>query len=598
MIMGVTPLEEIKRRAWYKHYPVEIRQQIDSFRFPELPVYRMLESSAKYYPNSTALVYEPENLVLNYRELLLLSEKFASGLQNDFNVKKGDRIAIYAGNYPEFVITISGIELCGAVYVACNPMLIREELEYQLRDAGVRLMISSDDMVPVLKEVLDEKKAPLEKVIIFERDKELKPTLLRGDGRQHDRGFVSFSDVFSNKPFIRPEIDPKTDLAAIMYTSGTTGYPKGVMISHYNVVSSVIMYQSAYTGTFPEFDEDGHIKCKNHERDLTKDWEYPLRYGVDSVLVIPPWTHMLAYLGQLQYPMLAALTIHPMPAFDVEKMLEMIRKWKITFAGGAPQMMAMLLSRSETDQGALYPIRAWTTGGSPVPVALAEKFSSLISGVITEGYSLTEATISSTKHFGNRSVKKRYGSIGIPLPFIDMKVVDIATGEHEMSVGEEGELVHNGPAVTLGYLNKPEDTGKSYRDGWLYTGDLAVMDEEGFFYITGRLKELIIYKGYNIAPRMLEEILYQHPAVVVCAVVGKKDDIGGEIPVAFITPKAGSQATGDEIMAFVNSKVAPYKKLRGVRFVDKIPTLPSGKMARRELAEMLERQESDLQQRI
>ncbi|MFZ5866396.1 MAG: class I adenylate-forming enzyme family protein [Thermodesulfobacteriota bacterium] len=592
--MGVTPLEEIKRRAWYKHYPEEIRQQIDSFKFPALPVYRMLESSAKYFPNSTAIVYEPENLVISYRELLVLAEKFASGLQNDFNVKKGDRIAIYARNYPEFVIAVSAIELSGAVYVACNPMLIREELEYQLQDAGVRVIIGSDDMNPILKQAMEGNKTPLEKVIIFERDRELKPDLLLSKGREHDHGFVAFSDVFSDKPFIKPQIDPKADLAAIMYTSGTTGYPKGVMISHYNVVSSVIMYQSAYTGAFPQIDEDGYIKCRNHGRDLTKDWEYPLRYGIDSVLVIPPWTHMLAYLGQLQYPMMAGLTIHPMPAFDVDKMLEMIRKWKITFAGGAPQMMAMLLSRSDTDQGALYPIRAWTTGGSPVPVALAEKFSNLISGVITEGYSLTEATISSTKHFGNRSVKKRYGSIGTPLPFIDMKVVDIATGEHEMPVGEEGELIHNGPAVTLGYLNKPEETGKSYRDGWLYTGDLAVMDEEGFFYITGRLKELIIYKGYNIAPRMLEEILYQHPAVLECAVVGKKDEIGGEIPVAIITPKAGSQATGEEIMAFVNSRVAPYKKLRGVKFVDKIPTLPSGKMARRELAKMLERQENDV----
>ncbi|MBI4965046.1 MAG: acyl--CoA ligase [Desulfomonile tiedjei] len=589
--MAVTPLKELKTRAWYKHYPEEIRQQIDSFKFPELPVYRMLESSAKYCPNSTAIVYEPENLVLNYRELLFLSEKFASGLQKNFKVKKGDRIAIFARNYLEFVIAVSGIELSGAVYVACNPMLIREELEYQLQDAGVKLIISSDDMVPVLQQVTAGKKTPLQNVIIFERDRELKPALLCGNDRQHHSEFTAFSDVFSDEPFTRPEIDPKTDLAAIMYTSGTTGHPKGVMISHYNVVSSVIMYQSAYTGAFPQFDEDGYIKCKNHERDLTKDWEYPIRYGVDSVLAIPPWTHMLAYLGQLHYPMLAALTIHPMPAFNLEKMLEMVRKWKISFAGGAPQMMAMLLARPETDQGALYPIRAWTTGGSPVPVALAERFSSLISGVITEGYSLTEATISSTKHFGNRSVKKKYGSIGTPLPFIDMKVVDIETGKQEMPIGEEGELIHNGPAVTLGYLNKPEETGKSYRDGWLYTGDLAVMDENGFFYITGRLKELIIYKGYNIAPRMLEEILYQHSAVLECAVVGKKDEIGGEIPVAFITPKTGSQATGEEIMDYVNSRVAPYKKLRGVKFIDKIPTLPSGKMARRELAKMLERQE-------
>jgi long-chain acyl-CoA synthetase len=296
----------------------------------------------------------------------------------------------------------------------------------------------------------------------------------------------------------------------------------------------------------------------------------------------------MGYLCLLQASVLAALTLYPMPTFNVEKMLEMIRKWKITYAGGAPQMMSMLLSRPETDQGALHPLRAWGAGGAPVSTALAEKFSNLVgSGIIAEAYGCTEAAGTATKHFGNRSVKKRYGSIGTPLPFIDMKVVDIEEGEKEMPVGEEGELIHNGPAVTLGYLNKPEETGKSYRDGWLYTGDLATMDKDGFFYITGRLKDLIIYKGYNIAPRMLEEILYRHPAVQECAVVGKKDEMCGEIPIAVITQKEGSKAPVEEIMEYVNSRVAPYKKLRGIKVVDKIPILPSGKMARQKLAEMV-----------
>ena len=147
-----------------------------------------------------------------------------------------------------------------------------------------------------------------------------------------------------------------------MYTSGTTGYPKGVMISHYNVVSSTIIYQTAYTGKFPEIDEAGFIRCTNDPKDLTKDWEYPIRYGIDSVLAVPPWTHMLAYLGQLHFPVMAAMTIHPLPVFNMEEMLSTVRRWKIAFAGGAPQMMALILSLPERDQGALYPIRAWTTG--------------------------------------------------------------------------------------------------------------------------------------------------------------------------------------------------------------------------------------------
>ena len=222
-----------------------------------------------------------------------------------------------------------------------------------------------------------------------------------------------------------------------------------------------------------------------------------------------------------------------------------------------------------------------------MPVALAEKFSDRISGVITEGYSLTEATISSTKHYCHGRGTEKYGSIGSPLPFIDMKVVDILTGTEEMPAGQEGELIQNGPTVTLGYLNKPEDTREAYRNGWLHTGDLAVMDETGLFYITGRKKELIIYKGYNIAPRMLEEILYKHPDVLECAVVGKKDDMAGEIPVAFVVLKEGLKTTAEEIMAFVNEKVAPYKKIRGVLFIDKMPINPNGKVMRKELVKMV-----------
>ncbi|MBI5605115.1 MAG: acyl--CoA ligase [Deltaproteobacteria bacterium] len=583
----IIDLTEIKKRPWYPSYPEGIRKQLESYSLPEIPSYRFLESSAKYFPNSTALVYEPENFLVNYLELCSLCERFASGLQNKLGVKKGDRVAIYARNYPEFVIALFGISMAGAVYVACNPLLTEEEVAYQIKDSGAGIAVTSDDLMPVLKGLVEKRGTPLERVIVFTRNQELKPALLGRKEMAFKSPLVGFSEVFSDKSFTKPVIHPKQDLTAIMYTSGTTGYPKGVMISHYNVVSSTIMYQTAYTGKFPEVDASGFLKCANDPKDLTREWDYPIRYGMDSVLVVPPWTHMLAYLGQLHFPVMAAMAIFPMPAFNKDSMLDMVRRWKISFAGGAPQMMAMLLSLSEGDQGALYPIRAWTTGGSPVPTVLAEKFSRIISGVITEGYSLTEATISSTKHYCNRSGRRKYGSIGSPLPFIDMKVVDILTGKEEMPVGQEGELIQNGPTVTLGYLNRPEATQETFRNGWLYTGDLAVMDAEGLFYITGRKKELIIYKGYNIAPRMLEEILYKHPDVLECAVVGKKDDMAGEIPVAFVTLKEGRRAAAEEIMAFVNEKVAPYKKIRELRFIDKIPVNPNGKVMRKELVKMV-----------
>ena len=250
-------------------------------------------------------------------------------------------------------------------------------------------------------------------------------------------------------------------------------------------------------------------------------------------------------------------------------------------------MMATLLARPDIDRQDLSSIRAWTSGGNPTPVALGEKFEKRVGGAIAEGYSLTEATMSSTKIYANKSSIRKYGSIGIPLPFTEVKIMDMETGTIEMPPGEEGELIQKGPSVALGYLNKPEDTRESFRDGWLFTGDLGTMDEKGFFYITGRKKELIKYKGYNIAPRMLEEILYKHPAVLGCAAVGKRDEVAGEIPVAFVSMKEGEQITAEELMAYVNGQVAPYKKLREIRFIEKMPLLASGKLNRRALIDML-----------
>jgi long-chain acyl-CoA synthetase len=587
MIIG---LKEMKMKRWYQTYPEEVRQQLENYKLPDIPVFRLLESTAKYYHNSTAIVYEPENFIINYRELCNLCERFASGLQNRFGVKKGDRVAVYSRNYPELVIAFYGIAMVGAIYVACNPLLIKDELKYQLNDSNVKVIVISDEMLPVLREIIQEKSTDLETVIIFAQDKELKQPLLGGHIERYTLPFFKYSDVFSSDPVAKPEIDSQSDLVSIMYTSGTTSYPKGVMISHYNVVSSSIIYGTIYTGRFPEQDEHGFLKFANYEKDLSMEWEYPFRHGIDSVLAVPPWTHMMGFLGQLIYPIMSALTIFPMPAFDIDSMLSMIQRWKIAFVGGAPQMMATLLARPDIDRQDISCIRAWTAGGAPIPVALGEKFEKRIGGVITEAWTLTEATMTSTKNFANKSSFRKWGSVGVPLPFTEVKIVDPETGTKEMPVGDEGELIQKGPSVALGYWNKPEDTKDAFRDGWLYTGDLGTMDENGFFYITGRKKELIKYKGYNIAPRMLEEVLYKHPEVYMCAAVGKKDAALGEIPIAFVQVQEGAEITPEELMEFVNRQVAPYKKLREIKIIKKMPLLATGKLNRRKLNSVLQKE--------
>lgn len=583
----IIDLKEMKTKPWYKAYPEEVRQQMENYTLPEIPIFKMLESTAKYYPKVVAMIYEPENFIVTYPDLYDLCKRFASGLQNKFGVEKGDRVAIFGRNAPELAIAIWGLSMTGAIYIACNPLLIKKELLYQLNDSGAKIIIVSDEMLPLIREIMEEKSSSLEQVIVFARDEELKQLLLRKVVEKYIPPFFNFSDVFSDDCLVIPAINPQSDLMCIMYTSGTTSYPKGVMVSHSNIVQSCLIYGTVYTGKFPEQDAAGFLKCTNYQKDLSTDWEFPFRHGIDAVLAVPPWTHMMGFLGQLMYPIIAAITIVPMPVFDINSMLNMIQRWKIAFVGGAPQMAAMILAQPDIDYHDISCIRAWTSGGAPMPVALGEQFEKRIGGVISEAWTLTEATMSSTKCYANKSAFRKWGAVGIPLPFTAVKVVDPLTGTKEMPVGEEGELLQKGPSVALGYWNKPEDTTEGFKDGWLYTGDLGTMDEDGFFYITGRKKELIKYKGYNIAPRMLEEVLYQHPAVYMCAAVGRKDPALGEIPIAFVELKPDVKATPEELMEFVNGQVAPYKKLREIILIEKIPLLSTGKLNRRELNEMV-----------
>lgn len=586
--MKITSVEELKNRPWFHAYPERIKRAYDQYTMPEVSLFDFLRSSAKHYGDATAVLYERENLILSYKELLKLCNMFAGGMANKLGLKKYDTVAIYARNYPEVIISMYAIFAAGATYVSCNPILIKDELEYQLVDSKAKIAIVSDDKLPILKEIINEGNTLLEKVIVFERDGELKPDLFGPAKKKYEEPFVNFSEVLDQNELGHEEINPREDLAAIIYTSGTTGRPKGVMITHQNAVCSSILYHATYTGVYPQVDGDGLLKFENDEQDLQEGWDFPIRYGIDSAMAAAPWTHMMGFLAHLQSLVMGAMTIIPVPELNIKKAFDIIKKWKVSFAGGAPQMMTMMLESPDIDKTDLSSIRVWTTGGAPCSVALGTSFEQKIGGVIAEGYSLTEATMASVKNFSNKSSVRKWGSIGVPLPYTDVRIVNPGDKSVEVPPGEEGELVHNGYQVSKGYLNLPEETAENFRDGWIYTGDIGRMDEDGYFYITGRLKDIIIYKGYNIAPRMLEEVLCAHPEISETTVVGQKDVRAGEIPVAFVVLKAGSKLDGKEIIEYVNDRVAGYKKIRKVIITDKLPYSGTGKIMKKDLAIMLE----------
>jgi len=273
------------------------------------------------------------------------------------------------------------------------------------------------------------------------------------------------------------------------------------------------------------------------------------------------------------------------PRFDPKEYLDAISKYNATALGGAPQLFIPLVNHPDFDSYDLSGIKLAASGAAPLALPVLDRMLQAFSGVVCEAYGLTECTMGATANPPDRS-KIRQGSVGIPVFDTECKVVDLETGE-DLAPGKEGEICIKGPQVMQGYWNKPEETAEVLKQGWLYTGDIGKEDEDGYFYITDRKKDMIIYKGYNVYPRELEEVLFTHSAVEQCAVVGKPDMDVGEAPVAFVQLKQGAEATTEDLMEHTNSQVAAYKKIREVKFLDAIPVSPAGKVLKRELRNML-----------
>ena len=538
-----------KEKKWFKFWPIHVPNNID---YPEVSLQDLLRKTAKNYPEQIAIVYFNDEIT--YDELNVLSDQFAAGLIK-VNIKKGDRVALFLNNIPQFIIAYFGILKIGAVVTTISPLHREREVNYQLINSGAKSIVTLNSLYPIIEKI--KQKTKLENVILTDPNWQSIDTQSRLKSLTGKKNVFSFKEILKKNSIStipRIEINSKLDLAVLQYTGGTTGTTKGAMLTHMNLVSNTLMFAT-------------WIQAKKaYERFLTT----------------LPLFHIYGMTTSMNVPISLAATMILIPKFDSTQILETIQKQRITIFCGVPTMYSVLLTNPKIETFDLTSIRVCISGASPLPPYVQKKFMTITNGFLAEGYGLTEASpVTHCNPIGKTMEHMRIGSIGLPLPDTDAKILDINNYKKELGVDEKGELTIKGPQVMLGYWQNSDETALVLKDGWLLTGDIGKMDKDGYFYITDRKKDLIKYKDYSIYPRELEDIIYEHPAVKLCAVIGKPALILGQIPKAFIVLKDETKISKMEILTFVNEKVAPYKAIKEVEFRKTLPISSVGKVLRR-----------------
>ena len=506
--------------------------------YPKILLFEFLKDTAKRIPEKPAILYPKK---MTFKELDILSDKLAAALA-DLGVNKGDTVALFMWNSPEFIISFFGALKSGATITALNPSFKYKEAKFQLEDSEATLAIVDDDKYEIIRKIKDEL-PKLEKIIVL-------------NGKNY--GALSLKELLEKYPPNPPniEMDPEEDVAVLQYTSGTTGLPKGCMLTHYNIVSNVL--QCTFSPALEIRESDiflSHLPFY-HIYGLTWLVCVPVRMGISQVI---------------------------MKRFELNEFLRLIEEFKITVVFTVMPVITLLANHPNIENYDFSSLRFINNGGAPIAAGVARKFQKRTGVPVINGYGLSEASpVTNT----NPLAWTKLESVGPPLPDTEEKIVDLETGTRELPTGEIGELIIRGPQIMKGYWKRPKETAEALRDGWLYTGDIAKMDEDGYVYIIDRKKEIIKYKGFTIGPAELEAVLMEHPAVADCAVIGKPDPIAGEIPKAFVTLKKGKNVSKEELIKFVERRVAGYKKIREVEFVESIPRSTSGKILRRKFIEL------------
>jgi long-chain acyl-CoA synthetase len=546
---------------WLKFYDKDVPQHIE---YPAIPLFGLLEASARKYPENPCTIFK--GAVISFREMNEISDRLAAGLAA-LGIKKGDRVGLMMLNLPQFVISFFGIIKAGAIAVAINPLYSAREIIHQVNDAGIEVMLVLSNYYNLVKQAQPDTKI---KTIVVSNLKEYLPpitALLFTLAKEKKGGFrvelsdgdIWFKDLLAqHKAEERPGVFVGPDDDAIyQYSGGTTGISKGAIGLHRNLVANAIQIRS---------------------------WMPNAVDGKEVVLMAIPLFHVYGLVAGMLFAIYsgAAMVMIPNPR-DIKDVLSSIQKYKASIFPGVPTQYNAININPDVVAGKynLSSIKGCISGSAPLMRETKEKFESLTGGKLVEGYGLSEAPTAT--HCNPLFGEIRTGSIGLPLPDVDCRIISLEDGVTPLKPGEEGELCVKGPQVMKGYHNMPTETANTLRDGWLYTGDIARMDEDGYFYIVDRKKELIKPGGYQVWPREVEEVISANPKVLEVGVAGVVDAYRGETVKAWVVLKPGETATEEEIRDYCKKNMAPFKVPTEVEFRNELPKTTVGKVLRREL---------------
>ena len=506
-----------------------------SAHFPEIPLTDFVFEHALQRAAKNAIIDGFSSRAYTYGDLYHAIRRAAFGLA-ERGFRKGDVLALYSPNMPEYPIAFHAASSLGGIVTTINPLFTARELAQQLNDSRASFLVTVPPLLDKVQEAV--KTSSVREIYVFGASNDAKP----------------FSALLQNSGAITaPEINPRSDIVALPYSSGTTGFPKGVMLTHHNLVANMIQIDLS--------------ACHTTES--------------DTIICVLPMFHIYGMAVVMNLGLRVGATIITMPRFDFESLLKIMQQYEVSFAHLVPPIILALAKNPIVDQYKFPALKAIFSGAAPLGPEVIRACKARLGCLVRQGYGLTET--SPATHLNLAEITKD-GSVGVCVANTECKIVDISTGK-ELGSNQPGEIWVRGPQVMKGYLNAPDATAAILdSDGWLKTGDIGYADEEGHFYIVDRVKELIKYHGCQVPPAELEALLLGHPDVLDAAVIPSPDPEAGEVPKAFIVPKS-SNASLDAILEFVAANVAPTKKIRKAEFIDQIPKSPSGKILRRLLVE-------------